>query len=180
MTTVHRFIIISICFLLFTIFSISCKEKQTAPSTQDADLITNTIDQWHKAAAETKFDTYFSLMTSDAVFIGTDPTEYWNLNEFKSFCKPYFDKGKAWNFTSLKRHIYLNDDHSMAWFDELLNTQMKICRGSGVLKKEDGTWKIAHYVLSMTIPNDYTKEVVSIKSMFEDKLIDSLQHGNIK
>jgi hypothetical protein len=30
---------------------------------------------------------------------------------------------------------------------------MKICRGSGVVVKIDGKWKIKHYVLSMTIPN---------------------------
>jgi hypothetical protein len=41
-----------------------------------------------------------------------------------------------------------------AWFDELLNTQMKICRGSGVLVKIGQEWKIKQYVLSMTIPND--------------------------
>jgi hypothetical protein len=38
--------------------------------------------------------------------------------------------GKAWNFTVLERHIYF-DQSKKAWFDELLNTQMKICRGSG-------------------------------------------------
>jgi hypothetical protein len=29
-----------------------------------------------------------------------------------------------------------------AWFDELLDTQMKICRGSGILVKENKQWKI--------------------------------------
>jgi hypothetical protein len=55
------------------------------------------------------------------------------------------------NFTVLERHIILINQRK--WFDELLNTQMKICRGSGVLVKIDGKWKIKHYVLSMTIPN---------------------------
>jgi hypothetical protein len=41
----------------------------------------------------------------------------------------------------------------MAWFDEL-STQMKICRGSGVLVKIGNDWKIKHYVLSMTVPNE--------------------------
>jgi hypothetical protein len=57
------------------------------------------------------------------------------------------------NFTVLERHIYFDQSKKIAWFDELLNTQMKICRGSGVLVKIDGKWKIKHYVLSMTIPN---------------------------
>jgi hypothetical protein len=63
----------------------------------------------------------------------------------------------------------------MAWFDELLNTQMKICRGSGVLVLIDGKWKIKHYVLSMTIPNDNVDEVVKIKAPIEDDLIAKLK-----
>ena len=46
---------------------------------------------------------------------------------------------------------------------------MKICRGSGVLVDEgNGKWKIKHYVLSMTIPNDNTDEVVKIKSLIDN------------
>ena len=59
----------------------------------------------------------------------------------------------------------------MVWFDELLSTQMKICRGSGVLVQENGQWKIKHYVLSMTVPNDNVDEVVKIKSVIEDKIL---------
>jgi hypothetical protein len=53
-------------------------------------------------------------------------------------------------FTALERHIYFFDKTGKtAWFDELLNTQMKICRGSGVLVKKIGQeWKIKQYVLS--------------------------------
>jgi hypothetical protein len=43
----------------------------------------------------------------------------------------------------------LTKQEKTAWFDELLNTQMKICRGSGVLVKKIGQeWKIKQYVLS--------------------------------
>jgi hypothetical protein len=52
---------------------------------------------------------------------------------------------------------------------------MKICRGSGVLVKVNGKWKIKHYVLSMTIPNDVSKEVIKIKAPIEDALIQSLK-----
>jgi hypothetical protein len=52
---------------------------------------------------------------------------------------------------------------------------MKICRGSGVLVLIDGKWKIKHYVLSMTIPNDNVDEVVKIKAPIEDDLIAKLK-----
>lgn len=137
--------------------------------------INSVLDNWHKAAANANFNNYFNAMTDDAIFIGTDATENWNKTDFQTFAKPHFDKGKAWNFTSLERHIYFSNDRKLAWFDELLNTQMKICRGSGVLVKVGKTWKIKHYVLSMTIPNDTTNEVIKIKAPIEDALISNLK-----
>ncbi|MDI5899605.1 nuclear transport factor 2 family protein [Flavobacterium yafengii] len=137
--------------------------------------INSTLDAWHKAAAEANYDAYFSLMADDAIFIGTDATENWNKKDFQAYAKPHFDKGKAWSFTALERHIYFDETGKTAWFDELLNTQMKICRGSGVLVKIDKEWKIKHYVLSMTIPNDNSSEVIKIKASLEDAMIKILK-----
>lgn len=138
------------------------------------ESITNVLVNWHLAAANANFTDYMSAMTEDAIYIGTDATENWTKQQFMAFAKPYFDKGKAWSFTTLERHIYLSKDQKTAWFDELLNTQMKICRGSGVLIKVKSGWKIQHYVLSMTIPNDNSNEVIKIKTIIEDKLIEKL------
>jgi hypothetical protein len=115
-------------------------------------------------------------MTEDAIFIGTDATENWNKTAFQAFAKPYFDKGKAWSFTALERNIYFDKTGKLAWFDELLNTQMKICRGSGVVVKIGREWKIKHYVLSMTVPNDNVDAVIKIKATLEDKLLKNLQN----
>jgi hypothetical protein len=52
---------------------------------------------------------------------------------------------------------------------------MKICRGSGVLIKEGKNWKIAHYVLSMTIPNDNSDEVVKVKEKIENGVLEKLK-----
>lgn len=141
----------------------------------DRKKINTTLDSWHKAAANAEFDNYFSHMTSNGVFIGTDATENWQLEAFKTFSKPFFDKGKAWSFKSIQRNIYFDKSQKTAWFDELLDTQMKICRGSGVLIKEGKDWKIAHYVLSMTIPNDNTNEVIKIKEKIENGIIEKMK-----
>ena len=132
------------------------------------------LDNWHRAAAQANFEDYFNAMNDDAIFIGTDATENWNKKAFQAYSKPYFDKGKAWSFSPLERHIYFSKDGKTAWFDELLNTQMKICRGSGIVEKVKGVWKIKHYVLSMTIPNDNSDAVIKIKAPIEDALIDKL------
>ncbi len=151
--------------LLFLIFSISL-------SAQEKSNIDKVLTEWHKAAAEADFETYFSLMNDEGVFIGTDATENWQNDDFREFSKPYFDRGNAWSFTTLERNIYTEENSETAWFDELLNTQMGICRGSGVLQKTEEGWKIAHYVLSLTIPNENVEEVTELKKEFDQKLID--------
>ena len=143
--------------------------------TNEKAKINSVLDSWHKAASEAKFDNYFGMMSDESIFIGTDATENWNKQDFMAFAKPYFDKGKAWNFKALERHVYFDESGKTAWFDELLNTQMKICRGSGVLVKTGNEWKIKHYVLSMTIPNDNTNEVIKIKEIIENPIIEKLK-----
>lgn len=96
--------------------------------------INQILDDWHQAAAEANYEDYFSLMTADAIFIGTDPTENWKRKDFEAYAKPHFDKGKAWSFSPIERHIF--KDRNIAWFDELLQTQMGICRGSGIIEKK--------------------------------------------
>ena len=64
-----------------------------------------------------------------------------------------------------------------AWFDELLDTQMKLCRGSGVLQKIDGKWKIAHYVLSIAVPNENVAELISIKKESDSILTKKLKEA---
>jgi hypothetical protein len=51
---------------------------------------------------------------------------------------------------------------------------MKICRGSGVAVLDNNQWKIKHYVLSMTIPNDNADEVIKVKTPIEDILLKKL------
>ena len=137
--------------------------------------INNTLDSWHKAATEANYSNYFDLLSDDAIFIGTDATENWTKTSFQAYAKPYFDKGKAWSFICLERHVYFNTNKTIAWFDELLDTRMKICRGSGVLILLKRKWKIQHYVLSMAIPNDVTEEVIKLKSPIEESLIVELK-----
>ncbi len=137
--------------------------------------INTLLDAWHLAAAQADFDGYFSKMTQDAVFIGTDAMENWQNKDFRAFSKPYFDRGKAWSFTAVQRNIYLGDSGNFAWFDELLDTQMELCRGSGVLRKTNGQWKIAHYVLSIAVPNENVEELIQIKKEKDSVLLLQLK-----
>ena len=140
-----------------------------AQNIEDNKVINQVLEEWHTAAADADFDAYFDLMTEDAVFIGTDATENWQRDEFMKYAKPHFDKGKAWSFTAIERNIY--EAGKTYYFDELLDTQMGICRGSGVLKMEDGDWKIAHYVLSIAVPNENVPVLTGLKKQWDEKFI---------
>lgn len=121
------------------------------------------LDNWHLAATNAQLENYFSMVTSDFVFLGTDPKERWLRDEFYTFCKPYFDKGKAWDFKPLERHWMFSENGKIAWFDERIDTWMKDCRGSGVVIKTKKGWKIAHYNLAVLIENEKTKSFIQLR-----------------
>lgn len=158
-------------FLLLFFISTSFFAQQSEKQSVDAVL-----EDWHNAAADADFDLYFGHMTDTSVFLGTDATENWTYQEFKDFSKPYFDKGKAWSFSTLERNIFV--DQNTAWFDEHLDTQMGICRGSGVVKKVDGVWKIAHYVLSIAVPNENVSQLTAMKKTWDSIQMNIMRGRN--
>lgn len=119
------------------------------------------LDNLHAAAAKADEAAYFDLYTPDAVFLGTDATERWTLDEFKAYAKPHFAAGRGWTYQVTERHITLGPDGETAWFDERLqNAKLGECRGSGVLVHgEGGRWRIAQYNLTIPIPNELAEDV---------------------
>lgn len=147
--------------LIFILISCS-KSRQTqtiAPTKADIDKVLN---DWHNAAAQADFERYFNHFASDSsIFMGTDATERWTVAEFKPWSKPYFDRGKAWSFTPVDRHVYFSEDGKTAWFDESLDTpNLGPCRGTGVLVSTKNGWKIEHYNLTVPIPNELVDEFI--------------------
>ncbi|MDX1586955.1 MAG: nuclear transport factor 2 family protein, partial [Balneolaceae bacterium] len=100
--------------------------------------------------------------SDSSIFMGTDATERWTVAEFKPWSKPYFERGSAWSFEAVERHVYFSDNGNVSWFDEVLDTpNLGPSRGTGVLVKGEGSWKIAHYNLSIPIPNAIVDTVVN-------------------
>lgn len=121
------------------------------------------VDAWHLAASNASFDSYFEVVTDDFVFLGTAPGERWTKDQFAAFSKPYFDKGKAWDFKASNRKWNYSSNGKTAWFDEDLDTWMRGCRGSGVLVKKKGKWKIAYYNLTVLIENEKMKSFIELR-----------------
>jgi hypothetical protein len=127
----------------------------------DKTEINSFIDQWHQDAANVDREAYFDKIGEDGIFIGTDATEIWTKQEFYDWAEPKFTgSGKAWSFTAIDRNIYFGEKSKYVWFDELLSFSGGTLRGSGVLVKKGKNWKIAHYVLSLPVPNEKFKAVL--------------------
>jgi SnoaL-like domain len=123
-------------------------------TTTEENVLQSLLDNWHIAASTANWENYFNPLSDDHIFLGTDATERWTKSQFQAFAKPYFDKGKAWDFKPYNRNILMHENGELAWFDELLETWMGTCRGSGVLQKINGNWQIKHYNLAMLVPNE--------------------------
>ncbi|MDX2361361.1 MAG: nuclear transport factor 2 family protein [Crocinitomicaceae bacterium] len=121
------------------------------------------IDNWHLAASNADYDGYFGQMDESFVFLGTADGERWLKDEFAAFSKPYFDKGKAWSFTASNRFWMFSQDGNVAWFDEELDTWMRDCRGSGILEKIEGEWRLVYYNLTVLIENEKIKEFIELR-----------------
>jgi len=152
-----------------------CKGIPPVATDEGKTEIAAMLDSFHAAAARADYKGYFDYFTEAGTFLGTDATEHWDKQAFMQWSKPFFDKGKAWSFSAVDRHIYMHPSGQLAWFDELLNTQMKICRGSGVVEKQNGRWLVQQYVLSITMPNSKVDSAVAIKAVEEDSLLNVLQ-----
>jgi hypothetical protein len=59
--------------------------------------------------------------------------------------------------------VTLAEDGSTAWFDEMLENQSYgTTRGTGVLVRTAGGWKIVQYHLTIPLPNDLARDVVQM------------------
>jgi ketosteroid isomerase-like protein len=132
----------------------------------DKKSVDAVLTSFHTAASRADWDTYFSLLSDNAIFLGTDASERWG----KAFFKGYAAKTKGWTYTLRERHINFTPDGNTAWFDELLDQEKYgTSRGSGVLIRTSAGWKISQYNLTFPIPNDLADGITQQIQTFEAK-----------
>lgn len=121
------------------------------------------VDDWHDAAARGDRDRYLDHFAPTAVFLGTDASERWDLASFTVYVDRYFKPGSGWAYTPSKRHVVLGPGKDIAWFDEELDSSgYGALRGTGALERDGDTWRIVHYSMTFTIPNEVSGEVVDL------------------
>ena len=145
--------------LLILVAFISCCNNENPVDYKSLTAQLNVfMDHWHHSAAVADEDVFFGSLDSNAVYLGTDPKERWSKQEFMDWGMKYFQRDTAWAFYPFNRHWEISNDGNIAWFDELLETHMGVCRGSGVVIKKDNRWKIKQYNLAVTIANEKMSE----------------------
>ena len=130
----------------------------------EEEAIGRVLDDFHDAAAHGDKDRYLGHMTDDAVFMGTDEWERWPKHpDFVDYVSGRFKDGAGWRYRSVEREISVADSGNVAWFDEVVfsDTNGRF-RGTGVLEKQDGAWKIAHYAMSFLVFNENWQDVVEM------------------
>ena len=113
------------------------------------------LDGFHDAAANADKDRYLGYMTDDAVFMR------WPKHpDFSEYVAARFADG-GWSYRSVERQVNIAGD--VAWFDEIVFSESSgRFRGTGVLVKQDGSWKIAHYALSFLVFNENWQDVIEL------------------
>lgn len=131
----------------------------------ESAAVSATLDRLHAAASRADGRAYFDLFAPDAVFIGTDAGERWGLPAFRAYALERFATGQGWTYVPAERHVTIAPVPCgcIAWFDErLTNAKYGATRGSGVLLRTEGGWKIEQYVLSFPVPNDLADEITGL------------------
>ncbi len=148
---------------LFVLGVLLCSPSTAAIPDEAEAAVAVVLDTFHRAASEADGELYFSLFSDDAVFIGTDITERWSIEQFKAFAEPYFSKGHGWTYVPGERHVTLLPGGVTARFDEILsNESYGTCRGTGVLILTPAGWRISQYTLTIPIPNELARDVVGL------------------
>lgn len=149
------------------VWSVGCKgtpHRVGGAGWQDTQVreVEAVLDALHVEASRADFGAYFALFTDDAVFLGTDASERWTVEEFKRYTRPHFESGQGWTYVPLERHVTLDEEGRVAWFDERLsNENYGQCRGTGVVVREPlGAWRIAQYSLTKLVPNQRMEAVM--------------------
>ncbi len=120
-----------------------------------AQEVSAELDDLHAAAAAADENRYFGHFAPNAVFLGTDAKERWDLAAFRAYAHPHFAAGHGWAYKASRRAVSFNADGSVGYFDEdLTSARIGPTRGSGVLVRNGTRYVIVQYNLALVIPNE--------------------------
>lgn len=145
---------------------VGCGGVSNSPATPEAESAVQTeairlvLADWHEAATAGDEQRYFSHLAPDAIFLGPDGKQRWDVDALRAYAVPRYGE-KGFPIQSLRHHVLLSHDGREAWLDEDLQTQvLGPARGTGWMKRfDDGRWRIVRYSLVLTVPEGRIGEV---------------------
>jgi len=136
-----------------------------APPLDDADPahdVKATLRDFHLAASEASAARYFKHFAPDVVSFGTDRSERYTLEKIRAFAGPYLAAGTGWTSVPFEQHVSFSPDRQIAWFEQHLGREgIGELRSTGVMRKDDGKWRIVHYNLALPVPNELAEGLVA-------------------
>jgi hypothetical protein len=144
---------------LFCSFNIFAQTKEQA-----TQAVNQVLDGLHESASQADLNGYLNAFTDTGVFMGTDDWERWSRPlTLDKYVAERFAGGTGWTYHSVERNINFSEQQNIAWFDEItVSKKWGRFRGTGVLINNDGHWKIAHYAMSVLVPNEAWEKVAEI------------------
>ncbi|QBF81947.1 hypothetical protein EXU30_03965 [Shewanella maritima] len=124
---------------------------------KDRQLINSLLNQLHESAETADWHLYFSLYHDQAVFIGTDATERWDMKLFRQ----YAEKTQGWRYELQSRKLIKVGD-TVVFDEQLYSESYGVSRGTGAMVWTPQGWKVLQYHLSFPIPNDKAKRITSL------------------
>ena len=152
------------CLLILNgMYSLGAYAHSTVQSNKQINAL---LDGFHTAASNADLQGYLGSFTNTGVFMGTDDWERWSRPiTLDKYITEKFAGGSGWTYKSVERHINFSPDNKTAWFDEItMSKKWGRFRGTGVVVKQHGHWKIAHYALSFLVPNEAWENVSTLST----------------
>jgi ketosteroid isomerase-like protein len=136
--------------------------------TGEAAAAAAVLTAFHRAAGEADTEGLFRHLADDAIVLGTDPTERFDVEQLRARVAPEFEAGQGWTTRPTTQHVFVAGGGHVAWFDErLASPRFGEMRSSGALEKRDGRWQIVHLNFTLPIPNDLVPEFQKLRGKAE-------------
>ena len=113
------------------------------------------LEELYRAGAEADLEGYLDRLSEDAVMLGTDVHGRFTRSDIREWLEPYFAAGQRIGSRLLVLRVTEAVDGRFAWFDSLSEKpELCLLRGSGLMRREEGKWRVVHHDLAFLIPND--------------------------
>jgi len=169
-TLIIRRTFLSILWLTLVVYPTCRASSQDRPNDSETteQAIGKVLNAYYTAEAKGNRNAFLAIMTTDAVFLGTDPGERWIMsgpNGFQAYVNKHMKPGHGWIYKLQpgSRHIEVGDQLDTAWFDEvLISPKYGRMRSTGMIVLTDNVWRIKRYSLSFLVPNKIAPKVVQL------------------